>query len=235
MLLFVSCKKENEFDCFKSTGSNVTEVRDLGRFDTIRLFENINLNIVIGSEYKVEVVAGKHVIKNITTELKNRVLTIDNNNKCNFVRGYKRHVTINITVPRITKVENRGVGTVDFYGSQDTLLLLAESSGDIHATGIYNEIRTSSHGNGDIYLNGSTNTLYVYTNGVNFLKGENLAITNYVFVETLSIGDCTIDASHAKRLDYHIWESGNIYYTGNDSLVITNVSDGHEKGRLIQK
>ena len=129
-----------------------------------------------------------------------------------------------------------GVGTIVFDNdfSQDTLLVLAESSGDIHINGAYNEIRTSSHGNGDIYLDGVANRLYVYSNGINFLRGSNMLITDYIFVETLSIGDCHINAGSATKLDYHIWSTGNIYYKGNPPE-INNVGTGVEKGQLIRE
>lgn len=211
-------------------------MRDLGSFSLVRTFDKINVNITKGSAFKVEVNAGKHVIKNIYTKVIDGVLVIDNNNKCNFVRGYKRQVTVNITVPYIKKVENMGVGTVVFDNnfSQDTLLVLAESSGDIHINGTYNEIRTSSHGNGDIYLDGVSNRLYVYSNGINFFRGSNMLITDYIFVETLSIGDCHINASSANKFDYHIWSTGNIYYKGNPPE-INNVGPGTEKGKAIQE
>jgi len=238
IVVFGSCKKENRTDCFKGNGDDVTEERDLGSFKIIKVYDKINLNIIKGQtqEFKVEVVAGKHVIKNITTKIADNVLSIDNVNKCNFVRGYKRQVTVNVTLPYIVKVENQGVGTVVFAEgySQDTLLVLAESSGDIHINGNYNEIRTSSHGNGDIYLSGTCNSLYVYMNGINFFRGANMPVTNYIFVETLSIGDCYINATQAQKLDYHIWDAGNIYYTGNPP-VINDVSDGTQKGKLIQQ
>jgi len=236
ILAFVSCSKENTFDCFKSNGDDVTDVRQTGAFTIVEVNDQINLNVVNGPEFKVEVTAGKHIIKNILTTVKNNTLSIDNNNKCNFVRGYKRQVTVTVTVPKIKKVSNLGVGTVFFDNnfSQDTLLLLAESSGDIHVNGTYKEIRTTSHGNGDIFLNGTCNSLYVYMNGINFFRGENMPIARYIFVETLSIGACHVNATLADTLDYHIWSSGDIYYKGNPPS-IGNVSDGSETGKLIKE
>lgn len=236
VLFFVGCKKENALDCFKSTGAEVTETRDLGPFSYIKLYDNIDLNIIKGTEYKVDVVAGKHIIKNIKTTVTGDVLSIDNNNKCNFVRGYKRKVTINVTLPYIIKVESNGVGTIRFdqYYQQDTIQLRAENSGDIYLNGTFNEIKASSHGNGDIYLNGTCDRLYGYMNGTNMLQAENLIINSYVFLETLSIADCFISAPVNGPLECNIWRSGNIYYKGNPS-VINNFSNGEAKGQLIKK
>ncbi len=183
----------------------------------------------------MDVVAGKNVIKNIKTTVSDGVLSIDNDNRCNFVRGYKRSITVNITLPYIVKVESRGVGTIRFNESysQDTMQLLAENSGDIHLYGTFNEIRTSSHGNGDVYLNGTCSRLFVYTFGTNLLKAENLIISSHVFIETISIGDCFINAPQGGKLEYNIWRKGNIYYKGNPAEINNLKGDG--KGKLIKQ
>ena len=236
VLFFVSCKKENALDCFKSNGKEITETRDLGTFTIIKLHDKIDLNIFKGTEFKVDVVAGEHIIKNIKTTVSDGVLSIDNNNKCNFVRGYKRSVTVNITLPYIVRVESRGVGTIRFNDvfSQDTIQLLAENSGDIYLNGTFNQITTSSHGNGDIYLSGTCDRLYGYTFGTNLLLADKLTINTYVFVENISIGDCYINAPAGGKLEYNIWRSGNIYYRGNP-LEINSFSKGVGKGQLIKE
>jgi len=138
-------------------------------------------------------------------------------------------------VPYIKFILNDGVGTIrissDFV--QDTLLVRAESSGDIYVNGVYNQIRTSSHGNGDIYINGSANSLFVYAFGTNFLKAENLKVTDYVFIETFSIGDCSIDASQLKTLEFNIHKDGNIFYRGEPAS-ISDFSTYTRKGRAIK-
>ncbi len=234
-MLFAGCKRENALDCFKSNGPEVTEARDVGTFSIIKLYSKIDLNITKGTGFKVEVTAGKHIIKNIKTTIADDILTIENDNKCNFVRGYKKNITVNITLPYILKVENRGVGTIRFDGNytQDTLQVRAENSGDIYVNGTYTEIRTSSHGNGDIYLQGSCNNLYAYTYGTNVLKAEELTINNYVFIETISIGDCFVKAPNGGKLEYNIWRDGNIYYLGNPSVINNFKGDG--KGKLIKE
>ncbi len=235
IFLFANCKKENAFDCFKSTGADVIETRSVEKFDVIKVFNKIDLNIIKGPEFKVEVTAGKHVIKNIKTIVADSALNIKDENKCNFVRGYKRQVTVNVTLPYLVRVESRGVGTVRFAEGyvQDTVFIRAENSGDIYVNGNFNQIRTSSHGNGDIYLNGACNSLYVYMYGTNVLKGENLTINNYVFVETVSIGDCFVAAPTGGTLDCNIWRNGNVFYKGNPSSANRFAGDG--KGKLIKE
>jgi hypothetical protein len=234
--LIAACTKDHALDCFKSNGSDITELRTPGDFTTVEVNDKINLNVIKGAEYKVEVTAGRHIIKNITTKISDHVLKLDNTGKCNFVRGYKREVTVTITAPYIKQIISKGVGTVNFDGSynQDTLQVKTEGSGDIHVRGIYNQIATVANGNGDIYLEGSCNSLYAYSNGTNFLHGENMLVNNYIFVQTLSIGDCYVNATQAFKLDYDLWNIGNIYYTGNPAI-IADVGEGSGKGKVIKK
>lgn len=233
--MLFSCKKENTFDCFKSTGSETTEVRSPGNFQTITINDKINATIFKGSDYKVEVVAGKHLLRNISTKIVKGTLNIVDNNTCNFVRGYNKKIQINITVPYVKSVFNDGVGTVDFADdfTQDTLLVKAGNSGDIYVNGVFNEVRTSSHGNGDIYFNGSANSFYIYTNGTNFLRAANFKVANYVFIETYSIGDCYIDATGLNTLEFNIHKDGNIYYTGQPNT-ITDFSTYSRRGRALK-
>lgn len=237
-LILVTCKKENAFDCFKSTGKTISEFRDVGDFKEIEMNDKINVTIYQGNDFKVEVLAGENIIKNVYTKVSEGVLIIDNNNKCNFVRGYKHQIHVNITVPSIKLVSNKGVSTLkfadDFY--QDTLVVRIENSGDAYVNGTYNQIRTSTHGNGDFYLNGKTNSLFVYTNGTNYVRAQNLEVKDYVFIETITIGDCYINATGLKKFDYHIKSDGNIYYSGQP-MEINNVGkDGENfKGRAINR
>jgi hypothetical protein len=233
---FLSCKKENEFDCFKSTGTDITEVRYPGAFKYIEVYDKIDVTIVKGAEYKVEVTAGKHIIGNISTKITGDVLQLENNNKCNFVRGYKREIKIKITTPYVIKVTNDGVGDITFAESfqQDTLFIRAENSGDTYVNGTFGQVQTSSHGNGDIYFTGSAKSLLIYTNGTNYIRADNFVVSDYIFISTYSIGDAYLNVEGLGLLDYYIWDAGNIYYKGN-AKAIRNLSEIEAKGKAIQK
>jgi hypothetical protein len=235
-IAIASCKKENAFDCFKSNGKAVTEIRDPGDFNCVKVFDKINLNIVYGAVYKVEVSAYSHIIKNISTEVRDGILYINNNNTCNFVRGYKKTVSVTVTAPNLTKVENWGVGIARFEEGYRaySMRIVAESSGDIFLDGTFRNLSTYSNGNGDIHLSGSCDSLNVFMNGTNFLYGDKLSIGTYVRAESLSIGDCFLNAANAQQLDYAIYRSGNIYYRGNPAKV-NKVVVTAGKGSLIKE
>ncbi len=234
IVLACSCKKDGMMDCFKSNGKASTETRYPGSFSAIKVYDKIDVVICQGPECKVVLAAGSHVIKNILTEVKDGELQIKNNNSCNFVRGYKKKTRLTITVPLLSQLRHMGVGEIKFEGNftQDSLSIMAESSGDIRLNGTFNSLRIASNGNGDIYLAGSCRQLNAYMKGTNYLYARDLAIGHSVFVETLSVGDCYINAASAAILNSHIWRSGNVYYRGNPPS-INSVYGSGSKGRLI--
>jgi hypothetical protein len=234
-ILFSSCRKENSFDCFKGNGEEVTQVRIPGEFSSVDIYDKMEVTVSRGSEYNVSVTAGKNIIKNITTSVHNGTLNIRNMNTCNFVRGYKKTIRVHVTLPYLKRITNNSVGPVYFTEgfTQDTLVIRAESSGDIHVKGSFNEIRSSSHGNGDVYLKGTCNSLVVYAYGTNFLFADSLSVKNYMFIHSVTYGDCHVNVSGLNVFEYNILRDGNIYYRGTPG-VITDFSEPDVKGKAIR-
>jgi hypothetical protein len=231
-----SCKKENAGDCFKSTGKTISQIRETGPFRRILIKDNVNVTIFKGAEFRVEVIAGQNITRNIKTIVTGDELLVENINRCNFVRGYKRKIFVNITLPDLEMVTNNSVATLRFDENyeDDTLVVRNESSGDSYVNGKFNEIRTSTNGNGDIYLSGTANTFYVYTDGTNYLRAENLLVKNNAFIQTSAIGDCHVNASRLMVLAYKIQSTGNIYYSGEPGR-IENIGSVEGQGQLIKE
>lgn len=233
--IFSFCKKENILDCFTSNGKEITETRLVSDFDFIEAYDDIEVNILKGKDFKIEIIAGENIIHKVSTNIENRLLKIKNLNSCNFVRGYDRKIKVNITLPYLKIIKNLGVGNIifdkNFY--EDTIFVRIENSGDVYLNGNYNLIKTSSHGNGNVFLNGTCNSLYSYLNGTNFIYAEKLIVLDYIFIETVSIGDCFISALNCNTLEYNIWSDGNIFYRGNPKF-INDFSKQTANGKLIQ-
>lgn len=235
VLVMLACKPENRLDCFKGTGADVLETRYPGPFDSLDVIDHFDVELSTGTEYKVEVKAGKNIIGNIKTSVKNGELILENLNKCNFVRGYKRKVHIQVTVPKLKKVYHTGVGPLtirNFY--QDTLNVRSGNSGDMYIYGNFMVINASTHGNGDIYYNGTARELLVYTNGINFVRAENMQVSDHIYISTYSLGDAHFNFSGLKLFDYYIWGTGNIYYTGTPASIV-NLGETSTKGKLIKQ
>ncbi len=93
-LLFISCDKEEAWDCIKSTGEITTETRILENFNKIVLYDNINLWMIQDSTAYIEITAGKNLIPKISIEIENGILIIKNENKYNWLRSYKYSIDV---------------------------------------------------------------------------------------------------------------------------------------------
>jgi hypothetical protein len=233
MLVLLSCNKPSAPDCFKRIGKTITIERTLLPFDTLISDAPVELTIKTGNVYKAEITCGENLEQKVETNIRNRKLIVVNKNTCNFVRGYKHVIYVTITAPRYKFVVANTVGNIftDENFAQDTLVMRTEA-GDLHIKGNFNEVRTSSHGNGNVYFTGKTNNLQSYLYGTNYLYADKADIKDYVFIETISIADAFVKAPDGGALEYNLWKSGSIIYTGNPNRVEGKISG---KGKVVRK
>jgi hypothetical protein len=210
-----------------------TVVRTLTPFKNVLLEANIEVVLQKGNEYKAEIIGPKNLLEKVSTSVSDGTLSIDNNNGCNFVRGYKHHLSVIVTAPEFDMVVSNSIGTIrteqDFV--QDTMFFYTEG-GDLTILGTFKELKTGSHGNGNVYFKGKTDNMYVYMNGTNYLYAEEGTVTNYIFVESLSLADAYITAPTNGTFEYHIHKTGNIYYSGTPTYVFGKLE---KTGTVIKK
>lgn len=234
LLVFVSCKKESWCDCLKSTGTENTIYHDVTDFNCIYLRDKMDLYLTQGPNFEVRVEAGRNLQKLIKAELDGETLKVFNNNRCNWVRGYKHKIKIYITAPYFKHIKHAGLGTIESVGTitQDEITVRIENSGDLKLD--LNTLRFvgSSHGNGDLYLTGFTDRLESDYTGTNYLYASGLTIRNYVYLHSVTIGHSYINAPENGIMDIVIDRDGNIYYTGNPNKI--NLT-GSGKGNLIHQ
>jgi hypothetical protein len=228
-----SCKKDNLYDCFKSTGTIETRIREVSGFDRVIVNDKIELHLTQGPEFEVKIEAGKNLFMNIRTTVSNGTLTIDNINKCNFVRSPKKKIIAYVTLPYLRMVRNAGTGNVYFENqfTQDSLDIRIANSGDVHYNVNVSFMATSTHGNGDLYGSGKVDYSTHYSNGTNYLWLQDMQVLSRIDINTYTIGDCFINAPNGGFMKVEIWEKGNVHYKGNPGGIdLTRYS----KGDLIQ-
>lgn len=232
-LLFNSCKKESMCDCVKSTGKTNVIYHDVRDFNCITLSDKMDLYLTQGSEFEVKVEAGANLQRLIKTELDGETLKVFNNNRCNWVRGYKHKIKVYITAPNFKYLKNAGLGNMETLNTivQDEISLRNENSGDIKLDLQVHQVFTSSHGNGDTYLSGNTDQLQSDYTGTNYLYTTGLTINNYVYLHSVSIGHAYIKAPENGLMEVIIDRAGDVHYTGNPSS-IKFTQNG--KGNLIR-
>lgn len=219
--LFNSCKKENRCDCLKSRGAEVTETREVGNFNKLRVLDEIDVYYTHDTTLTkpvVQVSTGKNLVKNISVKVVGSELWIENNNKCNFVRGDNNQVTVYVSAPYVKYFQQSGVGSI--FGTntvtQDSVYCDIVNSGDIHLDVKVRGVMCHTHGIGDHYLSGTTNGFYSNIVGQGFMNAEGL-VTAYCFMDFNSNGRAKVNV--AGWLDAVIRSTGDLYYTGNPSVV----------------
>lgn len=227
-----SCKKDNLYDCFKPTGPIETRIREVSDFKAVIVNDKIELYLTQGPTFEVKIEAGKNLFMNIKTTVSNGTLTIDNINKCNFVRSPKKKIIAYVTLPYLRLVRNAGTGTIYFTNQfvQDSLEIRIANSGDVHFNVNVQSLQTSTHGNGDLYGEGFVDYSSHYTNGTNYLRLRDLIVNNVIDINSYTIGDCLINAPTG-TMRIQLWEKGNVRYVGTPgSIELIR----HSKGDLIK-
>ncbi len=229
-LSLVACEKEHLGDCFNSTGNKKVQFRNVPAFTKIELDDRIDLNLIWDTtESAVQVEAGSGIIDNIITEVKNDELKIYNTNRCNWVRSFKKKITVTIRGSLWNTITYRGSGTIRSKNQLkvDQLNLDCwEASGDIYLNIDCKESYLKSHtGPTTIYVEGNSNYSYLFLSGNGLIKAENLAAVD-TYIINKNQGDAYINTS--LNLDAFIEGNGNIFEFGSPvSVDVTKSGSGN--------
>ncbi len=213
-----SCKKAPLCDCFDNAGPPASDNRtpDLTYFNQIDIHDNINVNLSIGAQEQVIIEGGQNLIKNISATVSNNVLTLKNENNCDWLRSYKKSsITVNITMPEVTNIDNEGVGNIQ---GADTITtpdfnIQVLSSGNVGLAVHSNSILAFQFGSGVLTLTGECSSFEEnFYGGTGFLYSDSL-ITGYTYISSSSTGNCYVNTNG--QLDVIINQIGNVYYSGN--------------------
>jgi len=230
ILLTYSCKKENRCDCIKSTGAIIMTDRNAINFTSIRLQDKMDVYITQGTHFEVKVEAGKNLQDLIKTQLNGDTLVLLNDNRCNWVRGYKHKISIYITAPYFKHIIQNGMGALISNGiiEQDIISFRSGNSGDLKLNIKTKICLGSSHGNGDTYLSGTTDRMNLDYKGTNYLYAGDLTILSYLYLHSVTLGATYINAPENGLMDVILDASGNVYYTGNPATIrLTKNSKGN--------
>lgn len=220
-LFFFSCKKENMCDCIKSTGTRTTEYHSVSNFNGIIVYDRMDVYLTQGNNYEVRVEAGKNLQSLIKTELDGETLKVFNKNRCNWVRDYNEKINVFITAPLFNYIENKGVGDIQSLSviTQSIIGVQVKNTGDVTLQVNTKGVGGGAHGNGNLYLSGTTDQLFYNYVGTNSLNASDLKVNNYIYLYCNTIGKTYINAPENGLMDIFINQSGNIYYTGNPNTI----------------
>ncbi len=205
------CQKENQFDCFKSTGKTETHVRLLEPFSTIQIFDNFEVELVKDTAYFIELTAGDNLMANLETTVTDGSLTLQNINKCNWVRSHKREIKAVVHAPSFSRIIHDGINTVRTKTEleQDTIRLDVTDAGDFDVQLKSTKIYCTLYEYGNITLKGSASLLVFENFGVGKIYAQQLK-AKQVWGNVFGQGD-----NHVFPIDFlatTFRNSGNVYY-----------------------
>jgi len=194
VLLFAGCEQEQWDDCITSTGPMREEERLLAGFHTIDLDDRVDLLLEPRAANSVAVEAGLNLIGQVITEVRDSVLYVRNENRCNWVRSF--NVTCSDTILR------------DYF-----LLEQWGAQGSASLTMDVGMVDIALHsGAGDVTLLGRCRATANLFSGIMGPIDASRMRTRFVNVNNSGIADihCWVD----NMLDVQLYDVGDVYYTG---------------------
>jgi len=224
LLSITSCNKENAPDCFQTAGEFATVKRDLGSFQSIELNDYIQIELYDTTAYFVEIHAPRNLIPDIETDVSKGQLKIENKNTCNFVRSFKKKITVRIYAPDFSDIQNKGTGDITGINTIDCSYVKIENR---HAAGVIklnletDSVLIATHtGVSDCYLTGHSFKTSLFNQGLGIMDARNLS-SEFTFVNNSSINEMYVNSND--YLYAALYFSGNIYYSGNPNLIQTDI------------
>lgn len=230
LLLFWSCKKAEDQTCFKGWGDDNTMVSvPLDQpIDSLFLEDNVILHLTQDTMNYAEVVGGSNVVKHIKFPINNKKLTIKDENKCNFLRSYKKKIHVYLHVKNLTYIYYSGGELIEmenqFVGGE-LRIIFKDGGGTVNANVdiSYFSIEASG-GAGNFNVSGKADFAYLKVQSNAFGDASSL-LADKLLMFNNSSGDLFGRVKDGGELKAEIYYKGNNYIYGNP-LVMDTIDDG---------
>lgn len=235
LFMFLSCKKEEDRSCFKSIGEVISKEINFSPMEELVLKSDITYVLYKDDLDKIILKGGKNLLNFVAIHQTGKLITIENNNDCSFLRGYKDDIVVEIHFSELKKISFGGSKKmINLSPLQlDSLWINAfDGSGVIQLNVQTNYLKLSSDfGYTDFLINGTSDYLLCYLGGSSYASLYDLAVNDSITVVSNSQRDVLIKPA-AIRLKAQLNQSGNVLYKGiPSSLFYTRFG----KGELVNK
>ena len=219
--VFFSCDSEDAGDCLQTAGGIVKVTVDVPNFNEIVVHENVELIVIDGPTQKVEIETGENLLNDIRVEVIDKQLVLNNDNNCNFFRGYNL-TKVYVTSPDINTIRNASELNVSSIGALTYPSLYLRSAGedgvflsvgDFNLTIENDNVIIVSNGIANFYIDGHTDKLNViFSDGDTRFEGQNFIVKN-ITLRNVSSNDILLHPTESV--------SGTIHSTGDVILYNT--------------
>lgn len=196
-ILLLGCDSDSAWDCVQSQGDIVRQEFDLPVFDKILVRDGVELILKQGPEQKIVIETGSNLLPDVSLEIVDGRLVLEDNNSCNIGRDYGLTKAF-VTAPNITEIRNASQRRVSSDGTltYPSLRLLSED---------FNESQ-DGYTNGDFQLELAVESLFLSANNLSnfFLSGSATTANLQIFA-----GDVRIEAQDLIVQDLQVFHRGS--------------------------
>lgn len=224
-LLVIGCRKPEDRDCFKTVGDDTTLEIVPPSFNKILLREHLEYVLVQDSVEKIVLHGGKNLLNFVNVEIVDDVLEISNENKCNFLRTYKRKIKVEIHFIDLLNIHFEGTEALTNKGVLEfnwLTFLIRDGAGPVKLNFNAQSVNaTISHGWGDFTFTGNVGyaNLNVRSNG--YCDTYGMQVQDSLTVISNTQGSVKVNANNVK-LKAQIDADGDIYYRGIPTSIKLN-------------
>ena len=188
ILCIMGCDNPDANDCFKSAGKEVEREVQLSEFSRVLIGREVEAYILQGDEYSIRIVSGENLIDDVSADIEDGRLVVEDLNTCNFVRSYGT-TKVYITAPNLTEIRSSTQFEISSIGvlSYPQLSLLSENfneSGTLPLANFRFRINSErlsivSNNSSNFFISGEVDDLSVgFFDGVGRFEGADLIAQN---------------------------------------------------------
>lgn len=223
ILLFLPVMACNEDagpeDCFKPAGKYSEKEINTGSFTEVTVGDRFVVEFRQDTVEKVIVKGGENVITNVNVKTSNGILTIEDNNVCNWTRDFSRKIKLTIHCKKLKKLLVKDACEVVHADTLRTpsLQLVQQSTGTVNLAviippnipGESGQLDVNHQGHGEVRLAGYAPIFVPVLFDAGRLDAVNFT-GDYTFVYHYGINDAHVKPY--KVLYVYVGNSGNTYY-----------------------
>jgi hypothetical protein len=225
----LSCKKSDERQCYKSFDEIIEVEYPIDSVQEFKLYKKIKYKFYQDSLRKIVVKTGVNLQQFIAIQTTDYVTTINNNNKCDFLRNNDKKVEVDIHYPHYNKIyaePSDSMIFVDTLRGDYTNIHLRDGGGTLILNVNLNQIQIGiSYGAGNFIVGGQVNFAHLSIQNLAYADALNLHANNLSVYHNSNNDLLTnFDSSNVNILFY---ANGDVRFIGEpSSLSVEGVGDG---------
>jgi hypothetical protein len=208
-------------ECLNGKGATTTQRIGLYPFGNVEVYDNLELTLVQGNEYMMEVTAGENIIPMLRMNIKGNTLVLSNESSCPMLKDPWKPIKVVLTAPQFDTLiikSHADVHTQLPIRQKEFLILVSQSAAKVQLEVDCEKLTIENKdGTANVTISGSAYRTVCYHAGFGQLDLTGLNSV-YLNLGAQSRNDCRVRAGD----DYFfavLRDIGNVYYT-NDPLHI---------------